>query len=94
MTDPGERVGVIEHGTAAIAQGPDVFSADDAQCGPDLSERLTLPVGANALESAPRWLRATQSKDVWVVGYGLPPYAVKHGEVTYAYKESFWIVRR
>jgi hypothetical protein len=94
LSDPGQRVGVIEHGAAAVAQGPDVFAVDDVQCGPDLKERLTLPTGARASDAGPRWLRATQSKDAWVVGYGVPPYAVKQGEVTYAYKESFWIVRR
>lgn len=95
MTDSGERVGIIEHGTAAIAQGPDVYSAADTLCPPELSALATFPNGTQGSNDAkPRWLRATQVDDTWIVGYSLPPFAVKQGETTVSYKESFWVVRR
>lgn len=96
MSDQGERVGVIEHQTAAIAQGPDVQANANDHCPPELSALVALPNGSSGVEDTkPHWLRASQGKDdKWVVGYGVPPFAVKHGNVTYSYKESFWVVRR
>lgn len=96
LSDQGERVGVIAHQGAAIAQGPDVHANADEKCLPEISALLALPNAAlSAEEAKPQWLRATQSKDdKWIVGYGVPSYAVKQGDVTYSYKESFWVVRR
>lgn len=95
LSDSGERVGVIEHGSASIAQGPDVYSAEDTRCPPELSALAVFPNGSKGSNDAkPRWLRATLADDTWIVGYGLPQFAVKQGDVTYSYKESFWVVRR
>jgi hypothetical protein len=95
MTDQGERVGVIEHGVAAIAQGPDVYSSDETRCPPEVNTLAALPNGAAGSQDVkPQWLRATQSNDTWLVGYGLPSFAVKQGESMVSYKESFWVVRR
>jgi hypothetical protein len=95
MTEKGERVGVIEHGKAAIAQGPDVYASDDTHCPPDVSMLAAFPSGSPfAQEAKPQWLRATQSHQIWLVGYGVPEFAVRQGAVTHSYKESFWVVRR
>lgn len=95
--DQGQRVGVIEHGSATIAQGPDVLADSEEHCPPEVSALLAFPYGspvAGAPEAKPQQLRATQSHDKWLVGYGVPPFAVKQGDVLHAYRESFWVVRR
>lgn len=95
--DQGQRVGVIEHGSATIAQGPDVLAASEELCPPEVSALAAFPYGspaAGAPEAKPQQLRATQSHDKWIVGYGVPQFAVKQGDVLHAYKESFWVVRR
>jgi hypothetical protein len=95
--DQGQRVGVIEHGSAAIAQGPDVFAGSEELCPPEVSALDAFPYGspaASAPQARPQQLRATHSQDKWIVGYGVPQFAVKEGDVLHAYKESFWVVRR
>ena len=95
MSEHGERVGVIQHGTATIAQGPDVFAGEEDRCPPEVSALSAFPLGATGSEDAhPQWLRATQSNDIWIIGYGVPSFATKKNGVLTSYSESFWVVRR
>ncbi len=95
MSDHNERVGVIQHGTATIAQGPDVLAGEEDRCPPEVSALSAFPVGAlGAQDAHPQWLRATQSHDIWIIGYGVPPFATKQNGITTSYSESFWVVRR
>lgn len=95
--DSGDRVGVIEHDAATIAQGPDVLASSEELCPPDVSALSGFPYGsavAGAAEAKPQFLRATHSRDKWIVGYAVPSFVVREGQVLRSYKESFWVVRR
>jgi hypothetical protein len=95
MSESGERVGVIQHGTATIAQGPDVLAGEEDRCPPEVSALAAFPMSASGAQDAhPQWLRATQSNDIWIIGYGVPSFATKQNGVTTSYSESFWVVRR
>lgn len=95
MTEHGERVGVIQHGTATIAQGPDVMAGEEDRCPPEVSALSAFPLSATGSQDAhPQWLRATHANDIWIIGYGVPSFAATQNGVKTSYSESFWVVRR
>lgn len=95
QSDQSERVGVIQHQAATIAQGPDVLAGVEDRCPPEVSALAAFPrIASGAGNVPPQWLRATQANDIWLIGYAIPSFATYQNGVTTSYNESFWVVRR